>query len=155
MSDENNPVARAGILFTVVAPALAAEPLKVGDTRRTSRWSAATARRTSWRTSKGKSRRRRLVSAGLHGRLHEGVQVVQGTRGKIREYDVAYFTASNDPAEKNKEFAESLSVDYPILSDPDSRVASRYGVSTEREGGPAMDVSISGPTARSGTSTNP
>ena len=42
---------------------------------------------------------------------------------QIREYDVAYFTASNDPVEKNTEFAKSLDADYPILSDPDSRVA--------------------------------
>jgi peroxiredoxin Q/BCP len=48
--------------------------------------------------------------------------------GSIREYDVAYFTASNDPAEQNKKFAESLGLDYPILSDPDSRVATAYGV---------------------------
>jgi peroxiredoxin Q/BCP len=46
----------------------------------------------------------------------------------IREYEVAYFTASNDPAEKNKMFAEELGVDYPILSDPDSSVATAYGV---------------------------
>jgi peroxiredoxin len=47
---------------------------------------------------------------------------------KIRNYEVAYFTASNDPAEQNKKFAESLGVDYPILSDPDSSVATKYGV---------------------------
>jgi peroxiredoxin Q/BCP len=47
---------------------------------------------------------------------------------KIRSYDVAYFTASNDPAEQNKKFAESLGADYPILSDPDSSVATKYGV---------------------------
>ena len=47
---------------------------------------------------------------------------------KIREYQVAYFTASNDPVEKNTEFAKSLDVDYPILSDPDSSVAMKYGV---------------------------
>jgi peroxiredoxin Q/BCP len=47
---------------------------------------------------------------------------------KMRDYDVMYFTASNDPAEQNKKFAESLGVDYPILSDPDSSVAQKYGV---------------------------
>jgi len=47
---------------------------------------------------------------------------------KMRDYNVAYFTASNDPAEKNKAFAESLGADYPILSDPDSSVAKKYGV---------------------------
>lgn len=47
---------------------------------------------------------------------------------KMRDYNVAYFTASNDPADKNKAFAESLGADYPILSDPDSSVAKKYGV---------------------------
>jgi peroxiredoxin Q/BCP len=47
---------------------------------------------------------------------------------KMRDYDVAYFTASNDPPAANKKFAEKLGVDYPILSDPDSKVAKEYGV---------------------------
>jgi thioredoxin-dependent peroxiredoxin len=47
---------------------------------------------------------------------------------KMRGYEVAYFTASNDPAADNKRFAESLGADYPILSDPDSSVAKAYGV---------------------------
>jgi thioredoxin-dependent peroxiredoxin len=47
---------------------------------------------------------------------------------KMRDYDVAYFTASNDPPEKNKAFADKLGVDYPILSDSDSSVAKKYGV---------------------------
>ena len=47
---------------------------------------------------------------------------------KMRGYEVAYFTASNDPLEANKKFAEKLGVDYPILSDPDSSVATAYGV---------------------------
>ncbi len=46
----------------------------------------------------------------------------------LRELDVAYFTASVDTPEYNKEFAESLSVDYPILSDPKKEVAKAYGV---------------------------
>ena len=41
---------------------------------------------------------------------------------------MAYFAASTDPAEKNKEFAESLDLDYPILSDPGKEVARAYGV---------------------------
>jgi peroxiredoxin Q/BCP len=51
---------------------------------------------------------------------------------KMRDYNVAYFTASNDPADKNKAFAESLGADYPILSDPDSSVAKKYGVLNEK-----------------------
>lgn len=48
----------------------------------------------------------------------------------IRKFDVAYFTASCDPVETNKQFAASLSLDYPILSDPTSEVAKAYGVVT-------------------------
>lgn len=41
---------------------------------------------------------------------------------------MVYFTASVDDAETNKKFAESLEADYPILSDPDKKVAAAYGV---------------------------
>ncbi len=40
----------------------------------------------------------------------------------LRTFDVAYFAASVDDAETNKKFAESLELDYPILSDPDKKV---------------------------------
>ena len=46
----------------------------------------------------------------------------------LRNYDVAYFTASCDTPEFNKEFATELSLDFPILSDPDKSVAKSYGV---------------------------
>ena len=46
----------------------------------------------------------------------------------IREFNVAFFTASTDTPETNKKFAESLSCDYPILSDPEKSVAQAYGV---------------------------
>ncbi len=46
----------------------------------------------------------------------------------IREYDVAYFTASTDKADVNKKFAESLKVDYPILSDPKGEFATALGI---------------------------
>jgi thioredoxin-dependent peroxiredoxin len=46
----------------------------------------------------------------------------------LKNYDVAYFTASVDRLEKNKKFAESLGTDYPILSDPEGEVAREYGV---------------------------
>ncbi len=41
---------------------------------------------------------------------------------------MAYFTASVDPPDVNKKFAESLELDYPILSDPAKDVARAYGV---------------------------
>jgi thioredoxin-dependent peroxiredoxin len=41
---------------------------------------------------------------------------------------VAYFAVSTDTVQKNKEFAESLEADYPILGDPDKTAAGPYGV---------------------------
>ena len=41
---------------------------------------------------------------------------------------MVYFAASVDPPETNRKFAESLDLDYPILSDPDKGVARAYGV---------------------------
>jgi thioredoxin-dependent peroxiredoxin len=43
---------------------------------------------------------------------------------------VAYFSASVDTPEDNRKFAESLGLDFPILSDPGRQVASAYGVVT-------------------------
>ena len=45
----------------------------------------------------------------------------------MRKFDVAYFTASVDPVEKNTDFAKSLDLDYPILSDPDKKAAKALG----------------------------
>jgi peroxiredoxin Q/BCP len=55
-------------------------------------------------------------------------KVMASGGAKLRQFDVAYFTASVDPPEKNKKFAESVGADYPILSDPDGKVARAYGV---------------------------
>ncbi len=41
---------------------------------------------------------------------------------------MAYFTASCDTVEVNTKFAKSLELDYPILSDPDLKVAGAYGL---------------------------
>jgi peroxiredoxin Q/BCP len=46
----------------------------------------------------------------------------------LREFDVAYFTASCDMPAFNKEFATELGLDYPILSDPEHKVSDVYGV---------------------------
>lgn len=60
---------------------------------------------------------------------------------KLRAFDVAYFTASVDTAEQNKKFAESLHVDYPILSDPDRKAAQAFGV-LRAPGGMANRITI-------------
>ena len=54
----------------------------------------------------------------------------------MRAFEVAHFAASCDPAEKNKKFAESLQLDYPILSDPSRKTALAYGLVDDDEGLP-------------------
>jgi thioredoxin-dependent peroxiredoxin len=46
----------------------------------------------------------------------------------LKPLKVAYFTASVDTPEKNAEFAKSLDLDYPILSDPTTETAKAFGV---------------------------
>jgi peroxiredoxin Q/BCP len=46
----------------------------------------------------------------------------------LKKFQVAVYAASVDPPEKNYEFARSLELDYPILSDPTVEVARAYGV---------------------------
>ena len=41
---------------------------------------------------------------------------------------MSYFAISVDSPETNKAFAQSLAVDYPLLSDPTKQVATAYGV---------------------------
>ncbi|HUF60920.1 MAG TPA: peroxiredoxin [Verrucomicrobiales bacterium] len=55
----------------------------------------------------------------------------------LGKYKAAWFTASVDTAEDNKRFAESLELNYPILSDPDKKVATAYGVVSGERGLPA------------------
>jgi len=43
---------------------------------------------------------------------------------------VAFFAASCDDVDTNRKFAEHLGLDFPILSDPDHKVATAYGVVT-------------------------
>lgn len=47
---------------------------------------------------------------------------------ELRGLDVAHFAASTDDLGTNRRFAESLEIDYPILSDPTKTVARAYGV---------------------------
>jgi peroxiredoxin Q/BCP len=50
----------------------------------------------------------------------------------LKQFDVAYFMASVDAPEKNKAFAEEHKADFPLLSDPDKKVAEAYGVLNAR-----------------------
>jgi peroxiredoxin Q/BCP len=47
---------------------------------------------------------------------------------QLKEFEVAYFTASTDDVKKNADFAKSLELDYPILCDPSGENAKKFGV---------------------------
>ena len=49
----------------------------------------------------------------------------------LDQYNVAVFMASCDDVETNKQYAEALKLDFPILSDPEKTVARAYGVVTD------------------------
>ena len=51
---------------------------------------------------------------------------------RLRKYDVVYFMASVDTLDDNTRFAESEKADFPLLSDADKSVATRYGVLAQR-----------------------
>ena len=46
----------------------------------------------------------------------------------MAKFDVAYFGASCDTLEKNKQFADKLELKFPLLSDTKRTVAGAYGI---------------------------
>ena len=50
------------------------------------------------------------------------------SRRALGGFKAKYFGASIDAPETNREFAASLGIDYPILSDPGKSIARAYGV---------------------------
>jgi peroxiredoxin Q/BCP len=144
------------IAFLAAAMVSAAEPLKVGDTAPdfTMVGSDGKTYKLSELTKAGKAVVVAWYPRAFTGGCTKECASFKEQGGKIREFDVAYFTASNDPAEKNKEFAVSLNADYPILSDSDSSVA-KYGILNDKGTAACGGRSTSGPTARFCTSTRP
>ena len=58
---------------------------------------------------------------------------------------MAYFMASVDDPDTNKEFAESLHSNFPLLSDPGKAVAMAYGVVNDERPFPFRWTYIIGP----------
>ena len=112
------------------APIASAEELKVGDTAPdfTMVGSDGKTYKLSELNKQGKAVVVAWFPRAFTGGCTKECASFKNDGPKMRDYQVAYFTASNDPVEKNKAFAESLGADYPILSDPDSSVAKKYGV---------------------------
>ena len=51
---------------------------------------------------------------------------------ELAKFDVAYFGASCDSTEKNKQFFDKLDLNYQLLSDTDRTVAKAYGILNQR-----------------------
>jgi peroxiredoxin Q/BCP len=47
---------------------------------------------------------------------------------ELADWKIAYFMVSLDTVEKNREFADSVSANFVLLSDPDEKNAEAYGV---------------------------
>jgi peroxiredoxin Q/BCP len=56
----------------------------------------------------------------------------------IKKYDVAYFMASVDTPEQAKAFGDAHNADFPLLADPDKKIADAYG--TLRDYGASIGV---------------
>ena len=123
-----NPFALALLTFCLVFTARADEP-KVGDKAPDFSLPGSDGKSYSLADFKGKQA---VVLAwfpkAFTGGCTKECKSIHETSEKLKPLGVAYFTASVDSPELNKKFAESLMVDYPILSDPDKKTAEAYGV---------------------------
>jgi thioredoxin-dependent peroxiredoxin len=59
-------------------------------------------------------------------------KAIRDSSDEIKSFDVAYFMASVDTAEKNTEFATEYGLDFPVLADPQKTMTADYGVLSER-----------------------
>jgi thioredoxin-dependent peroxiredoxin len=121
------------VMIGLVAAPLAAAELKVGDKAPEFKLPGSDGKSYSLKDFAGK---KAVVIAwfpkAFTGGCTAECKSMKAEGEAIREFDVAYFTASADTPEDNKKFAESLGLDYPILSDPGKKVAEAYGVVHEK-----------------------
>ncbi len=123
----------------------AAEPLKVGDKAPDFKLTGSDGKTYQLSDFTGKS----AVILAWYPRAFTGgctkeCASLKQYGDQLRQYNVAYFTASTDPVDKNTDFAKSLELDYPVLSDPDAKVAKAYGVYNEERNFAARTTFIIG-----------
>jgi peroxiredoxin Q/BCP len=125
---------RAAGIFAVLAilhPLYAAE-LKVGDAAPDFELKASDGK--TYKLSEFKGKQAVVVAwfpKAFTGGCTKECKSMRESGKAIRQFDVAYFTASTDPVEGdrgNAAFAKSLELDYPILSDPQQTTSKAYGV---------------------------
>jgi peroxiredoxin Q/BCP len=122
-----------GVLAVVVVAGAATADLKVGDPAPAFELKGSDGKTYTLDQFKGKTP---VVIAwfpkAFTGGCTKECKSLRANSKELKALKVAYFTASVDTPEENKRFAESLDLDYPILSDPDKTVAGAYGVLSAR-----------------------
>lgn len=118
-----------GVMFQSLAVSYAADGLKVGAECPDFEMEGTDGKKYSLKDMVGK---KAFIIAwyprAFTGGCTKECQSMKEHGNALRKFNVAYFTASCDPVSKNKDFAKSLELDYPILSDPDGSVAKKFGV---------------------------
>jgi peroxiredoxin Q/BCP len=114
-------------VLAMSANVLAAEP-KVGDTAPNFSLKGTDGKTYSLSDLKGKAIVIAWFPKAKTGGCTKECKSMKEFGNDLRRFNVAYFTASCDTPEYNKEFATELGLDYPILSDPTKEVATAYGV---------------------------
>ena len=142
----------SGLAFA--SAVLAVEP-KVGDKRPTSSCPAPTARPYSLKDfARQESRRRRLVSQGLHRRLHGRVQEHEGRRRSDPQVRRRLLHRQHRHARREQEIRQVARARLPDPQRPATRKSPRpTACSTNSAASPTAGRSTSAKTARSCTST--
>lgn len=135
----------ASALLVAASTSWAAEPLKVGDKAPNFKMTGSDGKTYELSDYLGKS----AVILAWYPRAFTGgctreCASLKENGEKLRVFNVAYFTASTDPVDMNTEFAKSLELDYPILSDPEGKTAEAYGVYNKERNAAARTTFIIG-----------
>lgn len=124
----------AGVVLGLTSAVVAAEP-KVGDDAPNFELKGSDGKTYKLSDFKGKQT---VVVAwfpkAFTGGCTKECKSLKETGKALREFNVAYFTASCDTVEDNTKFAKELELDYPILSDPDRKTAMDYGLVADKKG---------------------
>ncbi|CAN5863787.1 peroxiredoxin [soil metagenome] len=118
-----------GMAVAVAGIAVAAEELKVGD--KAPEFSLKGSDGETHTLSDYKGEKAVVIAwfpKAFTGGCTKECKAFKEQGNQLKDLEVAYFTASTDDAETNTKFAQSLDLDYPILSDPTGEVARAYGV---------------------------
>jgi peroxiredoxin Q/BCP len=125
--------AAAALTAALVAQSPAAVTLKVGDQAPDFTLKASDGKTYSLADYRGK---KAVVVAWFPKAFTQGCTLecksLAANGDRLRKYDVAYFMASVDAIEDSTKFAESEKADFPLLSDADKSVATRWGVLAPR-----------------------